>query len=498
MSRYLTIFLIGFVSSELCGQGTNATVNPGESDTVWKSASIVSSAIGTTNSTVPFWMRANQHGSIPLYGISSSVIGSAYIEEKKGHFGWGGGISSRLNIGYAVKGILLEAYAKARYKNFQVTVGRTLDQEGLVDSVLSSGSFSLSKNALGVPKIEIRIPKYWYVFNNRWISFKGDFSFGLAGKQPILLGQRAGENVETYLHHMTLYVRLARLESKFRLYGAINHDVLFGNDRYIYGNQYSISNLKALAYVVSGLNLNTKDISKVGNHLGTLDFMGEVLLKKRIIRFYHQFFYDKGALGHLANLADGLNGLVVENTASSSRNFSLKKILVEFFYSKDQAGEAGAKSTPSGPEYYYNHTTYQNGFSYLGESMGTPLITPARYARQAQASDPKNYFINNRVMACHIGVMGKLKKWNYILKATYSKNYGDYRTSGPDEQWYEGARFRQAFTYGKFSPVSQFSGYFETCRPLKNDFTIGVTCAIDCGQLLSNSIGGMIWLKKSW
>ena len=56
----------------------------------------------TSNGTVPFWLRSNQFGSVPLDGASLSLIGSArkdYDPGKEKLFDWGASLEGRANLG---------------------------------------------------------------------------------------------------------------------------------------------------------------------------------------------------------------------------------------------------------------------------------------------------------------------------------------------------------------------------------------------------------------
>jgi hypothetical protein len=459
--------------------------------------------IATTGNQVPFWMRSNLYGNRPIEGVSAALSGTIiknYRNDDSKLFDWGGAVDARLNLGKRAEFLLIEGYLKARLSIFQVKVGRSKDREGLMDSTLSCGSFSLSGNALGIPKVELSIPQYWYVpLTNKLLSLKGDFSYGLMGEIPIQYGVNSGTYVKSYYHHASLYGRFGKPDWKLKLYGAVNHDVIWGSDKIIFGDQYRLNDLEAFYYAVTGKKYaDAKDISKIGNHLGSLDIAAEYNFKSFKVNIYHQFFYDKGALGYLGNIMDGLTGVSFTNLNSENSKLHLTKILFELFYSKNQAGEYGAKETPSGPEYYYNHAVYSEGFSYLGEGLGNPLITPRDYGRSNLVSDPDNYFINNRVIALNVGVLGSISNWQILLRGTVSRNYGDYRTSGPDEQWFVGGRIKQPFLYGKFTPVNQLSTYLEASKNLKKGYRLGFVLAGDYGDLLYNSIGGMVKLSKTW
>jgi hypothetical protein len=108
-------------------------------------------AIATSGSEVPFWMRANQFGSIPLNGVSMSVVGK--IEKKyreKKIVDWGAAIDFRLNAGTRLELIPVEMYVKGKLGIFQVRIGRSKDISGIIDTTLSTGSYAISGNALGV------------------------------------------------------------------------------------------------------------------------------------------------------------------------------------------------------------------------------------------------------------------------------------------------------------------------------------------------------------
>ena len=60
----------------------------------------------TTPGHVPFWLRSNQYGSIPLDGASLSLIGSArkdYDLSKDKIFDWGASFEGRANLGQGSK-----------------------------------------------------------------------------------------------------------------------------------------------------------------------------------------------------------------------------------------------------------------------------------------------------------------------------------------------------------------------------------------------------------
>ncbi|WP_432709242.1 capsule assembly Wzi family protein [Pedobacter sp.] len=473
--------------------------------------------IGTTNHAVPFWMRSNQFGSIPLPGGSGSFIGRAYrnydetkYSLKKKTFDWGFGFEGRVNAGTGSNLTLIESFVKVRASIFQIKAGRTKDVTGLNgDTTLSSGNFAVAGNALGVPKIELSIPKYFSlpIFGGL-LSFKGNFAHGWLGNTTILdkvnLGRNGtintyDRNPSTYLHQKSLYVRLGKKSWRLQLYGGANHQVFWGNERAAYGDLFDLSTLSTFFYVLRGKTYRHNPIphSKIGNQLGSIDLGAEYQFNNISISLYRQSIYETGALSKLANIKDGLNGITLANLKykESNSDFRWKKILVEFFYSKDQAGYPWSKPTQSGDEDYYNNYYYPQGWSYQGEGLGNPLITTAPYANDDLAAAPSKYFSNNRVIAVHSGFTGSYKTFDFLIKATYSKNYGTFATSKYGES--TGSNRSRPY-WGLFTPVQQYSIYVDAGKALRNNYYLSVSGAVDQGKLLPNSWGLQLKLKKEF
>src|SRR5690606_24454520 len=212
----------------------------------------------SSNKTVPFWLRSNQYGSTPVEGFSGIV--NAQLQKAYSNTDsiiWKPDFSTsfhgRLNVGGKSELQLIEAKASVKYGFLEFVAGREKEHSGLVDSTLSTGSFSLSGNSLGIPKIELRAPKYISVpFTNNLLAVKGNFLVGAMGKVPIHYGENQGSDVNAYYHHLSVYGRLGKPSWKMKLEGAINHDVVWGSDKYIFGDQYDLNSLEAFWYVVTG------------------------------------------------------------------------------------------------------------------------------------------------------------------------------------------------------------------------------------------------------
>jgi len=465
-------------------------------------------------------MRSNQFGSIPLSGLSQSFIGRAYKNyqndssnsspHKKRRFDWGFGVEGRTNIGQRSNMQLIEAYGKLKSGIFQLKTGRSKDVTGLNgDTTLSTGNFAVSGNALGIPKIEISIPEYYKlpVFDGLF-SIKGNFAHGWVGKTRILDSIPASnktvyyinnKNPLTYIHQKSLYLKVGLPKSKFKAIGGFNHQVFWGNEQSAYGSNFKLSTFSTFLHVISGKAYGTTGVpkSKIGNQLGSFDIGGEYAFKDFTINLYRQFFFDVGALFRLANIRDGLTGVTIKNNNfnNSDKNFKWKKITVEAFYSKNQAGYPWSKVTKSGDENYYNNYYYLEGWSYKNLGIGSPLITPIHNARDGQKIAIYDYFLNNRLLALHLGYEGQVGSLNIISKLTYSKNFGTFGTSVHGRTT---GNIRNPQATNIFMPVNQLSFYLEGNKVLKNNYTIGFATSIDQGKLLDNSLGIMLKINKNF
>ncbi len=464
---------------------------------------------------LPFWFRSNQFGSIPISGVSSSLLINTkklYTDYensfdngfKSAKFDWAYDLELRGNVGKTTNFNIIEAAIKGKYGIFEAKLGRSKDVMGLNgDTVLSSGNFSVSGNALGIPKLDIQIPQYYRIpIFDGIISVKGNFALGSFGSTLIdtsVVNKFVPDGgINTFYHQKSLYGRIGRKSWKLNLYGGINHQVQFGNEKQVYGDSYALNNFQNLWYVFWGKPYQSVDqtSSKVGNHQGSIDLGMSYDWDHIQLLAYRQNIYDVGAMSKLANIADGLNGITITNKSFNrlEKTLNWQKLLVEFFYSKNQAGYPWSTPTKSGDEDYYNNFFYSEGWSYKNLGLGTPLIVAANLARPGQANDPKDFFISNRVIAGHVGFRGAIYGTLIQSKITASRHFGTFGTS---EYGKSTGTIKHEPYKDQFVPVNQFSAYLQAERPFKNNLVLGMAFAYDYGKLLPSSSGVQVSIKKS-
>ena len=456
----------------------------------------------SSNGETPFWLRANQYGIVPNQSPNFTLRGSVSSDYKKAitkedqyklsKLDWGFGLNIVGNVGKENQFLIPEAYVKAKYGAFEIYVGRRKEIFGLVDSTLSSGSYIWSGNALPMPKIQISTPSFVPLgFTKGFLSFKGNYAHGWF--------ENSRTDVKNfYLHQKSLYFRLGKPDWKFHFYGGFNHQVQWGGEL-LYPdptNQLAIkgqigSSFNDYVNVITGRSLagvgdTTKNgvndaLNRSGNHLGTIDFGFDINTENFSILCYRQNIYEDGSLYYLANITDGLNGISVKIKKKSDAKFRLQKIVFEYLNTSNQSGTTGSDNTNSrlrGVDNYFNNGVYRNGWSYNQTSIGTPFIN--------NVSSSTNYsnlsFNNNRVEAFYLGILGVINKNTRLnICLSHSYNLGTYISPS--------YKYRSQYSY-----VLGFDKYLEK---YSNTF-LAIKFALDSGDLLPQSIGGSIGLKKSW
>ncbi|MBN1182836.1 MAG: hypothetical protein JXB49_11150 [Bacteroidales bacterium] len=449
----------------------------------------------TTPGVVPFWLRSNQFGSIPLDGASLSFIGAArkdYDLSGDKLFDWGASFEGRANLGQGSNLTLIEGYGKVRLGIFELRAGRSKKITGLCDTTLSSGSWAISGTNLGIPEVELCVRDFWTIpFLGQLFAFKGNFSHGWMGDlQMARYILHDSVTATSYLHQKSLYWRFGMPSWRMKLYGGFNHQVVWGDEQKYYLDDYTLTPIETYYYVITGKRFSNGYIQqeRQGNHLGSIDLGFEYRFSRLKLLIYRQNLYEVGGLAHLANIQDGLNGVCLENIQNERKSTGWYKFLIEFLYTKNQAGMPWSPEYGSPYEPYYNHGQYVNGWSYLGTGLGSAFITTASYIRSELPVYPADYFVNNRLVLFHIGGSGRIKNVDCLMRVSYSKNYGTYYTS--DEE--QSTNIPNPGEYGIFGEQQQTSTYLQLSKNLKSRVNIGFIAAADIGELYYNSWGAFI------
>jgi hypothetical protein len=455
---------------------------------------IEASAFLSTSDQLPFLIRSNQSGEVPLRSQFFQLSIEAHKEYDSlytrngdlNKFSFGYGSRAVVNVGKVNEFKLTEGYLSVRFKALDFYIGRKRETFGLVDSSLSLGSYVWSSNAQPLPKAQISTPSYIQVFKGRAIYLKLGMAHGWFGS--------SGRTKDFFLHQKWIYGRIGKPKSKLKLYGGLNHNVQWGgydpigNISYpnnFYAFFYSVLPLKKISKrAAKGFTIQDK-LNRVGNHLGSIDLAIKKEFSKFSIYIYRQSFYEQGgALLRLANIEDGLNGLSV-SFKGKTNDLRLNQLNFEFFYSKDQGRTPffSKKNVNYELENYFIHNLYKDGWSYKGNIIGTPLITTEETTK---ANLPNfNLFINNnRVKSFQLSIEMNYKNWyNLEFRSVYSSNNGILGSN-------------RIPVLSESTNYSQFSFLFQNSFQLNKNQSLRVTLSCDKGELYHNSLGLRLSYQK--
>lgn len=471
--------------------------------------------LGATSSTNPFWIRSNEYGEIPL----ESQVLTLRAEARKEYSGevrdsknkrkllLGYGARAVVNVGKSNQVLFSELYGKAKYGAFEFSAGRRKEIVGLVDSTLSMGSYVWSGNALPMPKIQISVVNYTPLLKNGLIAVKGNFAHGWFG---------SGDSTKNYfLHQKSLYVRVGKPAWRFKFYGGINHQVQWGGTPtvpFLQGGTNTFitkygSGLDAFLYVATGIPLQSLGYyrgtntasgeggNRLGNHVGSVDLALEY--DNKVIKWllYRQSIYEDGSLFILSNISDGLTGLSID---FKGKQQGVQKVVLEYLDTSNQGGpQQSGNQTAFIPELrgaddYFNNSTYEEGWTYRNQTIGTPFIMPLSASTGLSLGDfiggfkPRgavnpNLIINNRVKVWALGIQSKIKKVNLLTRVSYSENLGKYYLD----------------TRELLMPVSikQISVQQQVAFPFKK-YNISAILAYDNAGVLKNNLGISLLVKR--
>jgi hypothetical protein len=457
-----------------------------------------------TGSSLPFLMRANQFGTVPL--IKPTFAGRAglhYSSQDRSadstqnhphhHLSWEVKSQIVFNLGPEAKQVLLpEAFGKVRWKKMEVWAGRRQEVIGIVDTTLTSGSFTWSGNALPVPKVQIGFPEYVTLpFLKNYIAFKGFFAHGWYNT-PYIQG--------AYLHQKALHIRLGKPEWKFNIEAGLVHHVTWGGHaEYLKSSPHAVNGKLTSSFkdYVRGVVLgriskefhnnrftNFDGENRVGNHIGQFDFALEYKLKSSVVLLYNNHPFEDASGFLFQNMPDGLYGLSWKKRGEPSHSlFEVRGILAEYLYTKDQGG-AGWNVDHSrfkGNDNYFNHQQYVEGWSYFSKGIGTPLIVPVSEIRPEKMG-VREFFPSTKVIAYHVGLEGNfLSKTHWQAKVSTSSNFGTNNIV--------------------FEPtLRQFSSLLLVDTPIhsKGKVRLLVKIAYDRGDLFVPSLAGYLGVRRSW
>lgn len=465
----------------------------------------VGTLLSSNPDRVPFWLTANQFGIFPKQPQTGlGQVGLRYKTALGRSAKWGAEAAVEAVVqsnNPDVRVILPQGFARIFYKNWEFVAGRRREIIGSQDSTLSSGGTLWSGNALPMPMLRLGTSDYIRLpILKHWLQVKGVFAHGwFENSRPF--------SKDVFLHYKSLYLKFGKDTWPVSFWGGLVHMVQWGgyapalkNDNGVLSNfGYFDSSLQGYIDVVlgrshqdlslpdgsalPGTSIASIDVNRTGNHIATLDVNMELKFPRSRLLFYRQHFIEDGSFYYLKNIADGLNGIRWYRTVPPAAPFSIQRVTVEFLYSLSQSGSEFVIEDPlrRGRDNYFNHSQYQDGWSYFRRAIGTPFIPPDA---DLTGKLVRNYLFtsDNRVMVFHAGLGGTaFRKLAWETKFSYGLNYGTYDTP--------------------INPaVPQFSGLVRAGLPLPylGGLEVRGSVAWDYGSLYDDAYGAYLGIRKSW
>lgn len=456
------------------------------------------SGLASTSQQTPFWLRSNEFGTIPLEspgGILS--VGATGLWGQAGNRKKPYVKASVEAVGNATRNsrfILPEAYAAVGLGHAELYIGRRREINGLSDTLLTSGSYAYSGNAVPITQVRLGTKDFAPLhFTANIIAFNAFVSHGWFSNTDSMRN--------AYLHAKALYVRIGKPTWKVRFYGGMAHYAQWGGyskylDNSLSNNGHLPSDFQAFKKAFWPSALGGSDIggftkfdslNRSGNHLGSIDIALEISLKTSNLFFYIQRPWEDMSGVVFGNLPDGLYGARWKNLNSDPTvGFRLKHITAEFMTTLDQSGPFEEKTLPKGADDYFNNYQYIDGWTNERRVIGTPFFT------RWMDSDPKWHRLpagrvrqmvsNNRVQLFHLGLLGQFASGiNVRALLSQSWNYG--RPTRPEP----------------ITVFKQFSGLAEVIVPSKGlgGLEYKASLAVDVGDWLPSSVGVMVGIRKT-
>jgi hypothetical protein len=371
----------------------------------------------------PFWLVSNRFGtSTPEKGRGTVRVGMFSNPELKDNIHLSYGLEVINRYDGQNKAWFHQAYIEGVfYKLVRLKAGMKEETIGNEYTPLSTGSIIWSSNARPLPMIEMGTPGFVEVpFTFGYFELKGSLAHGWFEKDRYVKG--------IYIHRKNIYGRFGGDLPVNLLFG-YNHMAMWGGDHPTLGKlPTDLDSYRRVFFAEEGDpdRIGTPDswvINRFGNHLGSRNYGIDVKTGNYLIGAYMQDVFEDNSGRKRRNFPDGLWGLYWR---SKEKKGLITGIVYEYMQTSNQSGPLHEKNDTilGGDDNYFNHGTYQSGWTHHKMVIGTPFITSPVFNRNID--HPRNFRIwNNRVETHHVGIEGMLPFGiDYRLLASYSKNMG--------------------------------------------------------------------------
>ena len=430
----------------------------------------ISTSAGLSSDTkLPFWLVANQYGSVPDsdYGLLNTSVFKTF-DTPETLFDISYKVSATGFIAQENKVLVNELYFGVRFKNILLDIGAKNDAIAWHNLSSSNGSIIKSNNARAMPGINIKTNNFIKLpFAKKWLTVKGNFA------HYFMDDTRFVEN--TNLHHKSLNIKTS-LSPVFEIIAGLDHYAQWGGTSPQYGAQpSSIKDYVKIIFGAEGGDTATLNdqFNALGNHLGSYLLQFNYKGQKANYNFYYSHPFEDTSGREMANWQDGLYGVFID---FKKQKAPITHLLAEFTYTKNMSN---IPVSISGPDNYFNNGIYKSGWTYHGNTIGSPYFTPKPLDDNGITSGV--IVGDNRFAAINIGANGFFKSLSYKALLSHTTYYG----------W-----FGQEYDPNPF----QFSGILDIVIPQEKfnlPFDVAASFVFDAGTYRPQNFGAFLSITKT-
>ncbi len=430
---------------------------------------IKTSAGFSSDTTLPFWLVANQYGSVPDsdYGLlNTSVFKTFDTPETLFDVTYKASVTGF--IAQENKLLVNELYLGVRFKNILLDIGIKNDAIAWHNLSSSNGSIIKSNNARAMPGINIKTNNYVTLpFAKSWLQVKGNFAHYFMDDTRFV--------DYTNLHHKSLHIKTS-LSPVFEIIAGLDHYAQWGGTSPQFGPQPSSFKdyIKVVFGAEGGDNATANDqFNALGNHIGAYILQFNYQGQKANYNFYYSHPFEDTSGREMTNWQDGLYGVFID---FKKQKAAITHLLAEFTHTKNMSN---IPVSISGPDNYFNNGIYKSGWTYHGNTIGSPYFTPKPIDTDGITRGV--ILGDNRFAAFNIGANGYVKWLPYRVLLSHTTYYG----------W-----FGQEYDPNPF----QFSGILDIVIPQEKfnlPFDVAASFVFDAGTYRPQNFGAFLSITKT-
>ena len=373
----------------------------------------------SSEDNLPFWFYTNQHNQIGAtsdFQLSASV--ASYYNINENHR-IGAGVSGVYRNGVMDEFQRINLFANYTNRWIEVTLGSKEEEIQLEGLSATNQNFLWSGNARPLPGVKLEAPGWVRIVNGVYL----DWGIG----HFVLNDDRFVD--DAWVHFKDLGVKW-EIDTSNTIKFKIQHVAQWAGNSPLFGSLPDDFNTYVDVFFAKRGDEDATpgdQINAVGNHLGSYLLQYELSQPFGSFIFYHEHPFEDGSGTRLANFPDGVWG--ISYAPNNKKVFS--RIVYEFITTKDQSGSG----TGTGFDRYFSNRLYRTGWAYEQTIIGFPFMTfdPTRTLEGLNTP-----IINDVIQLHHIGVNGSFGKFAWMLKSSYSRNFGTLREPFPEtlSNWY--------------------------------------------------------------